>query len=203
VASPFSDPTFVSNKGLVAGFVVASDGASHAALWYKGLITDISKPGLAGPNSAAYGANARGQASGLAETSDLDPNGEDFCGYGTHLICLPFLWQNGAMTPLPTLGGNNGEAGEINNRGEVAGNAENTTIDSTCPAGGPQVLQEKPVVWRDGRIKELRTFPGDPDGWAFGINNSGQVVGASGVCSTPQLGYRGLYPLSSCVAVGQ
>ena len=64
------------------------------------------------------------------------------------------------MTPLPTLGGNNAEAGQINNLGEVAGNAENSTPDSTCgPAAAPQKLQEKPVFWKNGEIKELPTFP--------------------------------------------
>ena len=45
-------------------------------------------------------------------------------------------------------------------------------------------------MWRNGRVYELQTFPGDPDGWAFGINESDQVVGASGVCSAlnPQTG---------------
>src|SRR5215472_1763933 len=47
--SPFSDPTFVSNEGLIAGFAFASDGTSHAVLWYRGPITDISKLGLGGP----------------------------------------------------------------------------------------------------------------------------------------------------------
>jgi probable HAF family extracellular repeat protein len=145
---------------------------------------DIGAPGLGGPNSIAFGDNERFQSAGEAETSTPDPNGEDFCGFGTHLTCLPFVWQNGVMTPLPTLGGNNGEAGLINSRGEVAGTAENATPDSTCPPGDPQVLQEKPVIWRNGEIKALDTFRGDPDGWAFGINDKGQVVGASGICST-------------------
>jgi probable HAF family extracellular repeat protein len=77
----------------------------------------------------------------------------------------------------------------INNRGEVAGNAENTTTDSTCPTYDPgkgqyQVLQDKPVVWKNGQIEELPTYGGDPDGFAIAINDSGQVAGASGVCST-------------------
>jgi probable HAF family extracellular repeat protein len=99
------------------------------------------------------------------------------------------------MFPLPTLGGNNGEAGLINNRGEVAGNTENTIPDPTCPAGGPQRLQEKPVIWRNGKVNELPTFPGDPDGWAFGINDTGQAVGASGICS-PLNPETGVYILS-------
>lgn len=191
----FSQAVGVSTHGLVNGAAALPDGTQHAVLWYKKSIADFATPGLGGPNSGAFGANENGQASGLAEASTSDPNGEDFCGYGTHLICLPFLWHEGVMSPLPTLGGNNGEAGEINERGEVAGNAENSTRDSTCPAGVPQVLQEKPVVWKNGHVKQLDTFRGDPDGWAFGINDNGQVVGASGICS-PINPDTGVYILS-------
>ena len=180
---PFSLAISVSDHDLVVGASGLADGTQHAVVWDRGSIMDIGSPGLGGPNSEAYGVNERGQAAGGAETSTKDPNGEDFCGYGTYLICLPFVWQNGVMTPLPTLGGNNGEAGLVNNRGEIGGNAENATPDSTCPPGGPQVLQEKPVVWKNGEVKELPTVHGDPDGWAFGINDNGQVVGATGICS--------------------
>jgi probable HAF family extracellular repeat protein len=191
----FSQAVGVSAHGLVNGAAALPDGTTHAVLWYRESIADLATPGLGGPNSGAFGANENGQASGLAETPTSDPNGEDFCGYGTHLICLPFLWHKGVMSSLPTLGGNNGEAGEINARGEVAGNVENSTRDSTCPTGGPQVLQEKPVVWENGHIKELDTFRDDPDGWAFGINDNGQVVGASGICS-PINPDTGVYVLS-------
>ncbi len=192
---PFSQAVGVSAHGLVNGAAALPDGTTHAVLWYKESIADLATPGLGGSNSGAFGANENGQVSGLGETPTGDPNGEDFCGYGTHLICLPFFWHEGVMSPLPTLGGNNGEAGEINARGEVAGNVENSTRDSTCPAGGPQVFQEKPVVWENGHIKELDTFRDDPDGWAFGINDNGQVVGASGICS-PLNPDTGVYVLS-------
>ena len=101
------------------------------------------------------------------------------------------------MTPLSTLGGYNGAASMINNRGEAAGNAENATPDSTCPPYNPaqgqyQVLQDKPVVWKNGQIEELPTYGDDPDGFAIAINDSGQVVGASGVCSTFNV-INGLY----------
>ena len=96
-----------------------------------------------------------------------------------NLICLPFLWQHGVMTPLPTLGGNNGQANEVNNRGQVVGLAENTTSDPTCPAPD---LQVKPVVWEKGKVQELPTFPGDLDGFAAAINDNGLAVGASGSC---------------------
>jgi hypothetical protein len=126
---------------------------------------------------------------GAAETSTSDPNGEDFCGFAamgyqsSGTTCLPFLWQLGVTTALPTLGGNNGDAEQINNRGEVAGLAENSTPDPACPA--PQVFQSKPVVWEKGEIQELPTFSGDPGGFALGINDNGQVVGGSGICAAP------------------
>jgi hypothetical protein len=48
------------------------------------------------------------------------------------------------MIQLSTLGGNNGVAWAISNRGEVAGFAEDSTPDTGCPA--PQVLHFEPVV---------------------------------------------------------
>lgn len=86
------------------------------------------------------------------------------------------------MIQLPTLGGNNGVAMAISNRGEVAGFAENSIPDTGCPT--PQVLHFKPVVWEKGAIHKLPTFGGDPDGVAQQINDNGKVVGGSGTCAT-------------------
>jgi hypothetical protein len=46
---------------------------------------DIATPGLGGPNSGAFAVNPRAQVLVLAENSTKDPNGENFCGYGTGL----------------------------------------------------------------------------------------------------------------------
>jgi probable HAF family extracellular repeat protein len=178
----FSQPFFINKYGLVSGSASLPDGTQHAVLWLEGLMGDIGAPGLRGPNSVAFGDNVRFQAAGEAETPTPDPHGEDFCGFGTHLTCLPFLWKEGVMNPLPTLGGNNGVAYAINNRGEVAGTAENSTPDPGCPA--PQVLHFKPVVWEKAVIHKLPTFGGDPDGVAQEINDNGEVVGGSGTCAT-------------------
>src|ERR1700722_3879726 len=178
----FSQPFFMNRYGLVRGSSSLSDGSQHATLWLEGLKIDIGASGLGGPNSIAFGNNVRFQATGEAETSTPDPNNEDFCGFGTHLTCLPFLWQNGAMVQLPVLGGNNGVAMAISSWGEVAGFAENSTPDPGGPA--PQVLHFKPVVWEKGVIHQLPTVGGDPEGVAQEINGEGKVVGASGTCST-------------------
>ena len=136
---------------------------------------------------------------GDADTSTPDPNGEDFCGFAflgfpSGKTCLPYLWQDGVMTALPTLkdkngkNGSNGTANVINSSGEAVGLAENTTLDKTCPAYDPslgqtQKLQAKPVFWTHGQIQELPTLGGDPDGVAFAINEAGQVAGTSGACA--------------------
>jgi probable HAF family extracellular repeat protein len=171
-----------TDNGLVGGVATVSGGAQHAVVWYKGRIVDIATSGLGGPNSITIGLNARGQAVGAAETSTADS--ENFCAFGSGFQCLPFVWQNGVMTALPMLGGKNGAVSQINNRGEAAGVAENSTHDPSCQS--PQVLDFEAVIWGPGRgqIRELRPLPGDSVAVALWINDNGQVVGTSGSCAT-------------------
>ena len=171
----------LNDKGWVSGGEILADGVTqHAFLWRTGVRTDLGTFG--GPNSAAFNRpSERGMVAGNAETSTPDPLGEDFCLYGTHLVCLGFAWQNRVMTPLATLGGNNSWAnGGVNNRGDVVGVAENATVDPSCATPG---LEGKPVIWKKGTVQELPTFPGDEDGTALSVNDQGQVVGASTDCN--------------------
>ena len=88
------------------------------------------------------------------------------------------------MTPLPTtLGGNNGYAHGINNRGQIVGSAENTTHDPTCTP--PQVLDFVPLIWEPKqrpiqKITQLLLLSGDTVGDALWINDNGQAVGITG-----------------------
>jgi probable HAF family extracellular repeat protein len=188
LGGPFSSAEGISNRGWVSGLSsLPGDAIVHAFAWRDGVMSDLGTPGL---NSvSAYPFNERGELALHGEVSTPDPLGEDFCGFGTHLGCSGFVWQRGVLTNLATLGGNNAHANFVNNRGQVAGIAENTTPDATCdpqycveslcPA---QVLQSQPVVWTKGRIKQLPTLLGDPDGIALMINDKGQVAGTSGKC---------------------
>ena len=129
--------------------------------------------------------NDWGQIVGYSETSVPDPNGEDICGFGTHLTCRPFLWQFFHMRALPTLGGNNGQASGINHRGQIVGFAENGNVDPTCPPGTINNRIVLGVLWENGHVKQVLPPVGsDPDAIAFAINSKGQTVGFTGNCTS-------------------
>jgi uncharacterized membrane protein len=187
-------PNHITNNDISVGSVQGSGGNDHAVIYFDQHIIDISKPGLGGANSLAYGNNPWGEVVGGANIANVDPKKEDFCGFQSLGIatatasCRPFLWWDGQMTALPTLDnnhGNNGIAVAINDFGEVAGAAENTTPG--CPTQNPaaslnQYYHYKPVLWRDHAIEELATVGGDPVGTALAINNHGEAAGITGTC---------------------
>jgi probable HAF family extracellular repeat protein len=172
----------------------------HAALWQNGNAVDLGT--LGGPNSAVEWPveNDRGYVSGISETSKNDPLGES-TSWSCHAFlpdngssgktCLAFVWHNGHMRSLPTLGGNNGYGAGMNDGGmnggpKIAGWAETKKHDSTCVA--PQVLQFLPTIW-DANSRKAKALPTvtvrgktDPDGAATAINRNGDVVGISGIC---------------------
>lgn len=176
----FSLGAGVNNRGWVSGFsMLAGDQETHATLWVQGLKTDLGT--LGGPNSLAFLPTEMGQVVGLAETSIPDPYGQDTCGFGTYLICRPFVWRNGVMSALPTLGGPSGEAFGVNNRGQIVGVAQTAVPDPTCAP--PHVLGFEAVLWEHGEVQQqFPTVSGDLDGFANAINDHGQAVGGTGNC---------------------
>jgi probable HAF family extracellular repeat protein len=183
----FSMAFGVNNAGRVGGAATVPAGNQHAFIWYRGHMSDLGT--LGGPNSVAGAPSGEGRLAIISDTSSLDPSGEDFCGFGTHLVCLGAVWNGESLTALSTLGGNNATALTINNRGQVVGYAENGTPDKTCALATPsQVFQYEAVIWdRHGRIHQLPPLPGDTVGFALGINDRGQAVGSTGVCANTPL----------------
>ena len=182
----------INNKGWVEGFSnLKGKGGQHAFVWRRGAMTDLGT--LGGPNSGVgfWGAspNEQGAVAGAGESSTLDPNNEQFCNKfnsffsapATPYECRPFVWRNGTTTQLPTLGGSNGIASQINDRGQVVGAAETTTLDPTCSS---PAFTLQPALWDNGAIHKLPVLPGDDNAVANAINENGQVVGISvGTCS--------------------
>ena len=182
----------INNRGWVAGRSnLPGNQIRHATLWRNGVLTDLGTLGDPEKRNSAVRwpvKNVRGLITGISQTDKPDPNNENWscsaffpAATGTGYQCLGFRWQNGVMTPLPTLGGTHGFAAGANNPGQIVGWAENTVHDPYCVA--PQVLQFRPVVWGpNDSVRALPLLPGDSSGAATAINDRGQIVGISGIC---------------------
>jgi hypothetical protein len=135
-------------------------------------------------SSESAGVSGSGIAPMISETATFDSNGEDFCAFGTHRQCVAAVWKNGAVSALPRLpGGNNSQAYWTSKTGEVVGFSETAVADDTC-AVPYQKLRFAGVKWgADGSPHHLRPLPSDTVSFAFGMNDSGQAVGVSGLCS--------------------
>ena len=176
----------INNLGWVTGTSTTTDGTTRAALWLFGWKLDLGT--LGGPNSGVIWPvkNDIGAISGIAQTAELDPHGEDWsCSAflpDTGHVCRGFVWERGEMRPLPTFGGTHGFATGTNNRRETVGWAENTVRDPSCTS--PQIFQFRAALWGPGRdqIRALPPFGDDSTSAATAINDSGQVVGISGAC---------------------
>jgi probable HAF family extracellular repeat protein len=193
---PISQGTTNNQPGWVAGWSTQADFTMHAELWRNGSAMSLGTLGDPTLNSAVAwpNRNDHGVVVGISETNELQPNGENWSCYlavffvGDGHVCRGFVWSDGIMLPLPTLGGDNGFATGVNNRGQIVGWAENNTHDPTCNefTNTNQVLQFEAVMWvRDGDHYEaaaLPPYPGDLDGAATAINQTGAVVGISGIC---------------------
>jgi probable HAF family extracellular repeat protein len=168
---------WINERGVIVGG--ATNGAIdpltgypevNAALWKNGTIRNLGT--LGGNESVAFGLNNRGQAAGFALNTipDLYTNVFAFGATQAHA----FLWQDGVMQDLGTLGGPDSIAYYVNDRGQVAG--QSFTNSTPNPSTGVPTLD--PFLWEDGNMLDLGTL-GGTFSVTNDLNNRGQVVGNS------------------------
>jgi probable HAF family extracellular repeat protein len=141
------DPTEINDRGEIVGW---QNG--DAVIWRAGLPTDI------GPGRPVA-INKRGEVTGVH-----DVQGE------THA----FLWRNGTITDLGSLGGGWSVPTAISNRGQVVGDS----ADATGLQSG--------FVWQHGGMTRLPApdrYAGDRTR-ALAINDHNQIVGDDGNADT-------------------
>jgi len=137
----------------------------HGVLWKDGRIIDLGT--LGGNESLALAVNNVGQVVGFSANTVADPF--SLAGFGTQTRA--FLWHNGVMQDLNTLGGPDAAAVALNEYGQVAGFSYTSSTPGS--AGVPQI---DPFRWQIGKMTDLGSL-GGPAGMPIAINNSGQVVG--------------------------
>jgi probable HAF family extracellular repeat protein len=175
-----STAAWISDTGLIAG--QARNGLvdpllpgfpeTRAILWKDREAIDLGT--LGGNESSAFSVNNRGQVVGVAVNTIPDP----FSFFATQLRA--FLWQDGAMQDLGTLGGPEAWALFVNERGQVAGfSMTNSTPNSVMDPCGINVPTTDPFIWdKEHGMTDLGTL-GGTCGSPYGLNNRGQVVGTS------------------------
>ena len=131
---------------------------SHAFLWEAGRMRDVGT--LGGEESVAQDINSRGQVVGAATTRP--GQSLSFFDDGPHA----FLWEDGNMTDLGTLGGKRSWASAINDAGQVIGTAQ--TADG----------EDHAFLWENGVMTDLGALGGE-QAVALAINRHGQVAGGS------------------------
>lgn len=178
-----SNAGWVTEGGVVSGVSTRSTmnpltgwPEEAAILWRGSQMSDLGT--LGGYEAQADANNSRGQVAGFAANTvpDTLPSPICACGglpsYGTQQHA--FLWENGVMKDLGTLGGPDSVALLINESGQVAGQSY-TSFNSNPATGVPTV---DPFLWETGQMVDLGGL-GGTFGSAGWLNARGQVVGNS------------------------
>jgi probable HAF family extracellular repeat protein len=179
-----SQANWISASGLIAGVsengdidpLISGLPEIRAVLWRNGGITDLGTLPNGGYESFAAAVNSRGQVVGNALNTVSDEFSMAAPGFATTQT-RAFLWQNGTMQDLGTLGtGTDAMAQFINERGQVVGWSYTSSAPNTsCPFFLPLALGS--FIWDEKNgMRDLGSL-GGTCAVATGVNNAGIVIG--------------------------
>jgi probable HAF family extracellular repeat protein len=166
LGGPDSSSHAINSLGQVVGAADTAEDLEHAFLWNKGTMLDLGT--LGGLSSEANSVNAQAEIVGFAATTTPDPTFTTG-PQESHA----FLWADGAMKDLFTLGGPNSIAIDINGRGQIVGWSQ---TDFNVGAFGIPDLH--PATWTNGVITRLDDLGGAVS-LAIAVNDQGVAVGQS------------------------
>jgi probable HAF family extracellular repeat protein len=155
-------PSRIAWIAAVAATAAVATSAAAATTSYR--ITDLGSLGGGGARGLAI--NASGQVTGDSVLSTLVQVPCPPQQYGGAKKCFKhpdhaFVWSNGTMTDLGSLGGLYSQGVAINGSGEVVG-------ESATKSAGPF----EPFLWNGHSMKALSAPT-----TVYGINDSGQIAG--------------------------
>ncbi len=155
---------------------------TRALLWERGVSRDLGT--LGGPDAFARRISQSGLIAGWSYTNSM-PN--PTTGVPT---VDPFLWKNGRMIDLGSLGGTMGSVWGINNQGQVTGLSN---------LAGDQLFHG--FLWDRGALKDLPPVSGGSLSGGLWINEAGDVVGGSSIAGD-QLFHAGLWTHGQAIDLG-
>jgi probable HAF family extracellular repeat protein len=179
-----SAASWISANGLIVGFsqigetdpLLPGFPELRGVLWRNGEMINLGTLPEGGFESVANAVNSRGQVVGFALNTVEDP-----CAFfGGAPDVRGFLWQNGVMQDLGTLGGPQADAALINEAGQVIGRSATNSLDTNgCP-----ILH--PYFWENGSMQDIGTL-GGTFFELHSLNQRGQVVGWSSLAGDQTL----------------
>jgi probable HAF family extracellular repeat protein len=177
----FRLPNAISSNGIIVG--ASDNGKLDPATGLPELHADatingktIRFPTFGGVLGLSGSVNSRGFVVGAAETADPDVfnyGGDVVGGLPSPTTWRAFLWHDGKLKSLGTLGGPDSSATDINENNEINGISFTSSIPT--PSGIPPL---EPFIWKNAHMRSLGSL-GGTFGITANLTSKGETVGFS------------------------